>query len=182
VLAGVIRVARKKGVSIRMRGKRAEYRVRDILRDAGLFAERVPLSGSARAIKGDVVFYHPEEDVEYHLEVKKVARRRISGYGIRVLQAVWENPDDAVMVRVRGVGKKKARMRYIVLVLETFAKNLRAGKKPKVAREFSLRVLPTPLGQMQRQAEREDAFLVVSVDRKPPIVLIPFARWRSIWG
>ena len=35
--------------------KRFEYRVRDLLRSLGLDAERVPLSGSSSAMKGDVV-------------------------------------------------------------------------------------------------------------------------------
>ncbi len=35
--------------------KRFEYRVRDFLQKKGYNAERVPLSGSARAVKGDII-------------------------------------------------------------------------------------------------------------------------------
>lgn len=40
----------------RNKGKRVEYELRDLLRAEGFQAERVPLSGSSNAFKGDVRF------------------------------------------------------------------------------------------------------------------------------
>lgn len=45
---------KRNSVDSRTKGKRAEYQVRDRFQRLGLRAERVPLSGSSRLLKGDV--------------------------------------------------------------------------------------------------------------------------------
>lgn len=45
----------KKSINPRTKGKRFEYEVRDLFRSLGFEAERVPLSGASRALKGDVI-------------------------------------------------------------------------------------------------------------------------------
>lgn len=58
----------KRSKSARERGRRAEYAVRNYLRMLGWTAERVPCSGAAAAIKGDVVANKGERKLT--LEVK----------------------------------------------------------------------------------------------------------------
>lgn len=42
------------GRASKQKGSRAEYQIRDILRDKGWTADRVPMSGAAQGFKGDV--------------------------------------------------------------------------------------------------------------------------------
>jgi len=53
--------------------KRFEYRVRDLLASLGYTAHRVPLSGSARLLKGDVVA--EKQGIRLRIEVKSTRRR-----------------------------------------------------------------------------------------------------------
>ncbi|GEM_PF-2499765 len=53
--------------------KRFEYRVRDVLQSLGYTAHRVPLSGSARLLKGDVVA--EKGGIRLRIEVKSTRRR-----------------------------------------------------------------------------------------------------------
>ncbi len=55
----------------RARGKDFEYRVRDWFRKFGFRADRVPVSGSAPAMKGDVVVEVGGEKKVYGVEDEK---------------------------------------------------------------------------------------------------------------
>jgi hypothetical protein len=59
-----------RGRSQRRRGKRAEYKIRDLLRSKGIKAERVPLSG-ASWLKGDVVAEIKGKQVAFEIKNRK---------------------------------------------------------------------------------------------------------------
>lgn len=53
----------------RNKGKRVEYEIRDLFREAGFVAHRVPSSGSAQGFKGDLHIVSPS-GFTYKVEVK----------------------------------------------------------------------------------------------------------------
>ena len=82
-------------------GKGFEYRVRDWFRRAGFEANRVPVSGTAPAMKGDVVV-----KVGKNLELVVECKRRTGGYK-ELFKWVEEAVGKGVDVLVLGVGRQK---------------------------------------------------------------------------
>jgi Holliday junction resolvase len=104
----------------RQRGKAFEYRIRDWFRRAGLKAERVPVSGSARALKGDVVV--EVGGCQFSLECK----RRTGG--LRQLTAWLDKArKQGSFAVVVGVGRRKP---VVVLELDKFLELLAGYEKP----------------------------------------------------
>jgi len=88
----------KKAITV---GRGFEYRVRDWFRRAGFEANRVPVSGAAPAMKGDVVV-KISEGVELVIECK----RRTGGYK-ELFKWLDETVDKGVDMLVLGVGRQK---------------------------------------------------------------------------
>jgi hypothetical protein len=103
--------------SIRV-GKGFEYRVRDWFRRAGFEANRVPVSGVAPAMKGDVVV-RLGEGFELIVECK----RRTGGYK-ELFRWVEEAMGKGVDVLVLGVGRKKP---VVVVRIDKFIELLKRG-------------------------------------------------------
>jgi Holliday junction resolvase len=82
-------------------GKEFEYRVRDWFRRAGLNADRVPVSGAAPVMKGDVVVKLPEGK-QLVIECK----RRTEKYK-QILKWLDEASAKGVDLLVLGVGRQK---------------------------------------------------------------------------
>lgn len=76
-------------IDSRDKGKRAEYQVRDLLREqTGMKWERVPGSGgfnSSHGLKGDI--YVPDEDIKHCVEVKHYKEETLNSLMIK-------NPDN----------------------------------------------------------------------------------------
>jgi Holliday junction resolvase len=105
----------------RQRGKAFEYRIRDWFRRAGLQAERVPVSGSARALKGDVV-------VEVGGRQFSVECKRRTG-GLRQLTTWMDKArKQGSFAVVVGVGRRKP---LVVLELDKFLELLAGYEKPQ---------------------------------------------------
>lgn len=81
-------------MNVRNKGKRLEYKVRDMFRELGE-AERVPVSGIGRLLKGDVVWKWRGE--EWKIEVKG----RKHGAGFRLLEKWLGSKDILVLVENR---------------------------------------------------------------------------------
>jgi len=92
-------------------GRGFEYRVRDWFRRAGFEANRVPVSGAAPAMKGDVVV-KIDEDMELVLECK----RRTGGYK-EMFKWVGEADSKGISVLVIGVGRQKP---VVVMQIDKF--------------------------------------------------------------
>jgi hypothetical protein len=88
----------KKAITV---GKGFEYRVRDWFRRAGFEANRVPVSGAAPAMKGDVVV-KIGEGIELIMECK----RRTGGYK-EMFRWLDEAEGKGVDMLVLGVGRQK---------------------------------------------------------------------------
>jgi len=88
----------KKAVSV---GRGFEYRVRDWFRRAGLEANRVPVSGAAPIMKGDVVV-----KVNEGLELVVECKRRTGGYK-ELFRWLKEAEGKGVDMVVLGVGRQK---------------------------------------------------------------------------
>jgi Holliday junction resolvase len=82
-------------------GKGFEYRVRDWFRRAGFEANRVPVSGTAPAMRGDVIV-----KVGKGLELFVECKRRTGGYK-ELFRWVEEAVGKGVDVLVLGVGRQK---------------------------------------------------------------------------
>jgi Holliday junction resolvase len=103
--------------SIRV-GKGFEYRVRDWFRRAGFEANRVPVSGVAPAMKGDVVV-RVKDGIELVVECK----RRTGGYK-ELFRWVEEAMGKGVDILVLGVGRQKP---VVVLRIDKFIELLKRG-------------------------------------------------------
>jgi Holliday junction resolvase len=108
----------KRAVSV---GKGFEYRVRDWFRRAGFEANRVPVSGAAPAMKGDVVV-----KVGEGLELVVECKRRTGGYK-ELFRWLKEAEGKGVDMLVLGVGRQKP---VVVIGIDKFIELvLRRGEK-----------------------------------------------------
>jgi Holliday junction resolvase len=103
----------------RQRGKAFEYRIRDWFRRAGLPAERVPVSGSARALKGDVMVEVRGRQLSLECKRRTGGLRQLVSW----LDKARKQGSFAVVV---GVGRRKP---LVVLELDKFLELL-AGYGP----------------------------------------------------
>jgi Holliday junction resolvase len=101
--------------SIRV-GKGFEYRVRDWFRRAGFKADRVPVSGVASAMKGDVLV-RVGEGFELFIECK----RRTGGYK-ELFKWIDEAMEKRVDALVLGVGRQKP---VVVMRIDRFIELLK---------------------------------------------------------
>jgi len=92
-------------------GKGFEYRVRDWFRRAGFEANRVPVSGAAPAMKGDVVV-KVNEGMELVLECK----RRTGGYK-EMFRWIGEAEGKGISVLVIGVSRQRP---VVVMQIDKF--------------------------------------------------------------
>jgi hypothetical protein len=99
-------------------GKGFEYRVRDWFRRAGFVANRVPVSGVAQAMKGDVVV-KIRDDLDMFIECK----RRTDGYK-ELFRWLKEAEGKGIDVLVLGVGRQKP---VVVMRIDKFIELLRRG-------------------------------------------------------
>lgn len=61
------------GKMSRNKGKRGEYEVRDILRDLGWSAHRVPMSGAAQGFKHDVIAEKDTKKLSFEVKLRKAS-------------------------------------------------------------------------------------------------------------
>jgi hypothetical protein len=102
-------VEKKKNLALK-RGKGFEYRVRDWFRRAGYEAERVPVSGVSKAMKGDVIV--KVGDSVFCFECK----RRTGGYK-ELFRWIEEARGKGLHAVILGVGRQKP---VVVLQIDTF--------------------------------------------------------------
>jgi len=107
-------------------GKSFEYRVRNWFRRAGFEANRVPVSGAAPAVKGDVVV-KVREDVRLTLECK----RRTGGYR-EMFRWMEEAEKKDIWLLVIGVGRRKP---IVVMSIDKFIELLLQLSEHKGSRE-----------------------------------------------
>jgi len=108
-------------------GKGFEYRVRNWFRRAGFEANRVPVSGTAPAMKGDVIV-KVREGVQLVLECK----RRTGGYR-EMFRWIEEAERKGIQLLVIGVGRQKPVVvmtidKFIELLLQLSGHQGREGK------------------------------------------------------
>lgn len=106
-------------------GRRFEYRVRNWFRRAGFEANRVPVSGAAPVMKGDVVV-KVNEAMELVLECK----RRTGGYK-EMFKWMGEAESKGIPVLVIGVGRQKP---MIVMPIDKFIELLLQLLQPQNSR------------------------------------------------
>jgi Holliday junction resolvase len=100
---------------VRRMGKRFEYKVRDKFREVGFSADRVPVSGVAPAVKGDVVVRLG--DIEVYFECK----RREKGFS-ELMEWLDKADRQGVLGVVVGLKRKRS---FVVIDLEKFVDFLR---------------------------------------------------------
>ena len=84
------------GREARDRGKAFEYRVRNLFRESGFGkAERVPVSGSARVMKGDLVV--EIDGKEFKFELKYRSRKGVEGI-YKWIEEVDKEKCDALII------------------------------------------------------------------------------------
>jgi len=105
----------KKSIKV---GKGFEYRVRDWFRRAGFEANRVPVSGAAPVIKGDVIV-KVKEGFELFIECK----RRTGGYK-ELFKWIEDAMGKGIDVLVLGVGRQKP---VVVMKIDKFLELLKRG-------------------------------------------------------
>jgi Holliday junction resolvase len=91
----------------REKGARVEREIVNKLKEAGIDAKRVPLSGAAEGFKGDILI----EGHEWRVEVKS----RKGGAGFKVIQD-WLGDNDVLVLKRNGVDP------LVVLPFEHFVK------------------------------------------------------------
>jgi hypothetical protein len=134
-----------RGRSQRRRGKRAEYKIRDIIKRAGYDAKRVPLSG-ASWLKGDVVATINGKQI--FIEVK--SRRSIPEAWKRLFVGDWLDIGDGLA----WCGELEEWLRdYEALCDEAKDDTIPLDKVE----------LPKVLKTLLDQADREDAILVITL-------------------
>jgi len=92
-------------------GKGFEYRVRDWFRRAGFEANRVPVSGTAPAMKGDVVV-----KVNERMQLVLECKRRTGGYK-ELFKWMGEAERKGIQLLVIGVGRQKP---VVVMTIDKF--------------------------------------------------------------
>lgn len=110
-------VEKKKNLALK-RGKGFEYRVRDWFRRAGYEAERVPVSGVSKAMKGDVIVR--VGDLVFCFECK----RRTGRYK-ELFRWIEEAREKGLHAVILGVGRQKP---VVVLQIDTFIELLGRGR------------------------------------------------------
>jgi len=112
-------VSQKRSNSALRKGKRFEYRIRDLFRKSGFEAERVPVSGSARAIKGDVVV-KTQSFGEIYIECK-----RRTGRFKELREWLRKAEEQGCIGVVFGWGRERP---AVVLYIDKFIELLKGGK------------------------------------------------------
>jgi len=160
---------RNRGVAQKRRGMRAEYKVRDLLREHGWKAYRVPLSGNAQGFRGDVVATKGSHKIV--AEVKHMEKLPATLWRI----ARRFRPDSgASLLREEATGRY-----YAFMPAEVFVSNypdcIRVAQFLASQGEHTeaIRKMPKTVLRMLEQAQREQAFLFLVVSRKPVYVLFP---------
>ena len=100
-------------------GKGFEYRVRDWFRRAGFEANRVPVSGAAPVMKGDVVV-----TLDRNRKLVVECKRRTGGYK-ELFGWLEEALRKGVNVLVLGVGREKP---VVVMRIDQFIDLVKEGK------------------------------------------------------
>ena len=146
-----------RGRSQRRRGRRAEYKVRDLFRSLGWKAERVPISG-AGSIKGDVIAH--KGSLKVVVEVKRVKYLpRLIWYDANK----WKQGGSDLVKTQDGyylVADAYLWIKDLQKVRET-AQYLAQADAPTVITEK----LPASMRKMLQQAERENAVLFIVPER-----------------
>lgn len=156
---------KNRGRSQRNRGRRAEYKIRDLFRTMGWKADRVPISG-AGSIKGDVIAY--KGDIKIVAEVKRVKYLP----GLLWHEANHWRDGGSDLIRTRDgkfylVVDAYLWIRKLLEVRET-ARYLAKANKPTVIIDH----LPKEVQKMLEQAKRENAVLFIVPERKRHYIVI----------
>jgi Holliday junction resolvase-like predicted endonuclease len=158
-------VKKNRGRTQRRRGRRAEYKVRDLFRSLGWKADRVPISG-AGSIKGDVIARKGAIKVVVEVKRQKYLPRLIWHDASR-----WKQGGSDLVKTKDGkfylVADAYLWIKDLTKVRET-ARYLAEANAPTVITDK----LPASLRKMLQQAERENAVLFIVPERARHYIVI----------
>jgi len=103
----------------RRRGKAFEYRVRDWFRRAGFHAERVPVSGIARALKGDIVVEIEGQKLFFETKCRTGGLRQLTAW-------MDQARKEGAFALILGVGPRRP---FVIMEIETFLTLLKSSVK-----------------------------------------------------